>query len=102
MMHKVKIAVDAMGGENSPKKILKGIQISLESNKENYFYLYGNSNLLKSEISKNKLLSENCEIISAEDSVTDEESPLTAAKKGKQSSMWKAIESLKVGTLVHY
>ena len=47
MMHKVKIAVDAMGGENSPKKILKGIQISLESNKENYFYLYGNSNLLK-------------------------------------------------------
>ena len=96
-MHKVKIAVDAMGGDNSPKKILKGIQISLESNKENYFYLYGDSNLLKSEISKNKLLSENCEIISAEDSITDEESPLTAAKKGKQSSMWKAIESLKEG-----
>ena len=40
MSNKVKIAIDAMGGEGSPKKILDGIEISLKSNKDNFFYLY--------------------------------------------------------------
>ena len=31
MNDKIKIGVDAMGGDNSPKKILEGIEISLES-----------------------------------------------------------------------
>ena len=30
MSDKVKIAVDAMGGDNSPNKIIKGIEISLK------------------------------------------------------------------------
>ena len=37
MFDKVKIAVDAMSGENSPKKIIDGIEISLRSNQENFF-----------------------------------------------------------------
>ena len=41
MSKKVNIAIDAMGGENSPEKIIKGIDISLKNNKENYFFLYG-------------------------------------------------------------
>ena len=32
MSNKVKIAIDAMGGEHSPKKIVEGIEISLKSN----------------------------------------------------------------------
>ena len=52
MLNKVKIAIDAMGGENSPRKIIEGIEISLKSNKENFFYLYGQENLLK----KNSLI----------------------------------------------
>ena len=42
MTDKVKIAIDAMGGDKSPKKIIEGISISLKSNKDNSFYLYGN------------------------------------------------------------
>ena len=42
MLNKVKIAIDAMGGENSPRKIIEGIEISLKSNQENFFHLYGN------------------------------------------------------------
>ena len=52
MPDKVKIAIDAMGGENSPRKIIEGIEISLKSNKENFFYLYGQKELLEKEISK--------------------------------------------------
>ena len=39
MSNVVKIAVDAMGGENSPKKIIAGIDISLKTNDETFFYL---------------------------------------------------------------
>ena len=95
MSDKIKIAIDAMGGEKSPKKIIDGIEISLKLNNENFFYIYGNEDLLKKEISSNKLLTQHCEIINAKDAVLDDESPLYAAKRGKESSMWKTIESLK-------
>ena len=54
MLNKVKIAIDAMGGENSPRKIIEGIEISLKSNQENFFYLYGKKDLLEKEIHKKK------------------------------------------------
>ena len=95
MTNKVNIAIDAMGGENSPKKIIDGISISLKSNQENFFFLYGQHDLLEREVNKNKLVQQNCEIINTKDIIADNESPLTAAKKGKESSMWKAIESQK-------
>ena len=95
MSNKVKIAIDAMGGENSPKKIIEGIEISLKSNQENFFYLFGKKDLLEKEISKRKLIQKHCEIINSEDTISDNESPLTAAKKSKNTSMWMAIESLK-------
>ena len=97
MTNKVKIAIDAMGGENSPKKIIEGIEISLRSNQENFFYLYGKKDLLEKEISKKTLLQKNCEIINAGDIILDDESPLAGAKKSKNTSMWKAVESLKDG-----
>ena len=95
MEKKIKIAIDAMGGENSPAKIIGGIDISLKKNNENYFLLYGDKDILNKNISNNKLITSNSEIIDTKDVILDKESPLTAAKKGKESSMWKAIESLK-------
>ena len=95
MTNKVNIAVDAMGGENSPKKVIDGINISLQSNKENFFFLYGQQDILEKEIAKNKLVQQNCKIIHTKDIIVDNESPLAAAKKGKESSMWKAIASQK-------
>jgi len=91
----VNIAIDAMGGENSPKKIIEGIDIVLQKNKNNFFYLYGKKNLIEKEISKKKNVDKYCEIIHTEDIILDDESPLAAAKKSKDTSMWKAIESLK-------
>ena len=95
MNPKVKIAVDVMGGENAPKKIINGINISLKKNKDNYFFLIGNKDLINKEVENNKLIIDNSEIIHSNDVITDDESPLVAAKKGKESSMWKTIELLK-------
>jgi len=95
MNSKIIIAVDAMGGDNSPKKIIDGIKISLKSNKDNHFLLYGDKNKIESEISKNEDLKKYCEIINTKDIISDNESPFTAAKKGKESSMWKCVEAQK-------
>ena len=95
MSNKVKIAIDAMSGDNSPRKIIDGIDISLKSNTNNFFYLYGQREILEQHILKKPSLNNHYEIIDTKDVIQDDESPLTATKKGKDSSMWKAIESLK-------
>ena len=95
MINKVNIAIDAMSGENSPRKIIDGINISLQTNQENFFFIYGQQELLEREIEKNKFIRQYCEIINTKDIIADNESPLAAAKRGKESSMWKAIESQK-------
>ena len=84
MTNKVKIAIDTMGGENSPKKIIDGIEISLKKNQENFFYLYGKKDLIEKEINTNSLVKKNSEIIHTEDVILDDESPLTGAKKSKK------------------
>ena len=56
----VKIAVDAMGGDKSPKKILDGIEISLKKIKENYFYVFGYEDKIKNELIR--LQDEQCKI----------------------------------------
>jgi len=95
MTDNIKIAVDAMGGDNSPNKIIEGIKLSLDTNKDNFFYIYGKKNVLEETISKYPTLKGYYEIINANDVIIDNESPLVAAKRGKESSMWKAIESQK-------
>ena len=100
MNNPIKIAVDAMGGENSPKKIIDGIKLSLEKNNNLTFSLYGKENEIKKAIGKNSLLNKNCQIINVHEVIKDDESPLAAAKRGKETSMWKAIESQKKINLI--
>ncbi len=92
MDNPIKIAIDAMGGENSPSKVIKGIEIH-NSKASNVFYnIFGNENLIKPLI---KNLNNNYKIFHTENKIEDEDSPLSAAKKGKDTSMWLSIESLK-------
>ena len=95
MTEVVKIAIDAMSGENSPRKIIDGIEISLKNEKNNFFYLFGKLDVLNKEIKNKKHLQKYCEIVNANDVILDDESPLAAAKRSKDTSMWRAIESLK-------
>ena len=95
MNKKVNIAIDAMGGENSPKKIIDGINIYLNKNSNTFFYLFGKSEQIKNEIGSKKNIINRTEIINCPESIKDSESPLFAAKRGKETSMWKTIESQK-------
>ncbi len=86
-----------MGGENSPKKIVDGIELSLNESNENFFKLYGNKDKLNFLVNKKPEIKNYCEIIHCDNHIGDEESPLSAAKKSKSSSMWQSIESQNKG-----
>ena len=96
MTKKITIAIDAMGGENAPTKNIAGLNIFLEKNLKNNDFLinlYGNEIILNKELSKFKIPNGVVKIIHAEDSVSDEETPLTAVKNSKNTSMWNSIKA---------
>jgi len=90
----IKIAVDAMGGDGSPKKIVDGIIHHHKSNKDVFYKIFGDENKIISCVN-NKIDQNFFEIFHTENKVESTDSPLEAAKKGKNTSMWLAIESVK-------
>ena len=93
MNNKFIIAVDAMGGEGSPKKVLDGISIFCEKNNDIFFKIFGDKNLIEKNISK-KVNKDRYDIIHTDDFVKDEDSAFMGAKN-KKTSMWLAVESVK-------
>ncbi len=94
MSDMIKIAVDAMGGDGSPKKIIDGIILNNKSNKNIFFKIFGDQNQI-SELIKNKIDSQFYEIIHTDKVIKSTDSPLEGAKRGKKTSMWLAIQSVK-------
>ena len=78
----IKIAVDAMGGDNSPQKIIDGIIHHHKSNKNVFYRLFGDQNIIKNLID-GKLDNSNYDIVNTLEKVSSEDSPLGGAKKGK-------------------
>ena len=94
MSNVVRIAVDAMGGDGSPKKVIDGIIHNHDLNKDNFFQIFGDEELIRPLIEK-KLNQNFFKIVHTKNSVKSTDSPLEAAKKGKDTSMWLSIESVK-------
>ena len=94
MTKKIKIAVDAMGGENSPKKVIDAILENTKKNKDIFFNIFGDENIIKNYISK-KLDNNIYKIHNTQNKILDTDTPLSAAKKGKDTSMWLTVESVK-------
>jgi glycerol-3-phosphate acyltransferase PlsX len=90
----IKIAVDAMGGDGSPKKIIDGIILNNKSNKNVFYKIFGDQNQI-SELIKNKIDSKFYEVIHTDKVIKSTDSPLEGAKRGKETSMWLAIQSVK-------
>ncbi len=90
----IKIAVDAMGGDGSPKKVIDGIIHNHKSNKENFFRIFGHKEQIQNCI-QNKIDQNYFEIINTNNFVKSTDSPLEAAKRGKDTSMWMSIDSVK-------
>ncbi len=90
----IKIAVDAMGGDGSPEKVIKGIIHNHSSNKENFFKIFGNEKEIKKYLN-NQIEKKFFEIIATDNQVKSTDTPLEGAKRGKNTSMWLSVESVK-------
>ena len=96
MTKKITIAIDAMGGENSPSKTIEGVSIFCKenSNKTDFLIvLYGDEKKINQELKNFKIPNHFIKIIHTENIVSDEETPLTAVKNSKNTSMWNCIKS---------
>ena len=87
------IAVDAMGGDNSPNKVINGINHHFQTNNNIFYKIFGDSDEIKKVLPK-ALPATSFEIIHTKEKVKGTDSALSAAR-GKDSSMWLAIESVK-------
>ena len=90
----ITIAVDAMGGDNSPQKIIQGISLHSQRSSNIKYNIFGDKNLIENYIINYKI-SNDYEIYHTKEKISNEDSALGAAKKGKNTSMWMAIESVK-------
>jgi len=96
MSKKIVISVDAMGGENAPSKCIEGVSMFLKKNNQNDYLiqLHGDKKKIEEELNKNNILNSNkINIFHASSVVSDQETPLTAIKNSKDSSMWNSISA---------
>ncbi len=94
MPKNIVIAVDVMGGDNSPQKVINGINHHYKDSKDIFYKIFGDINKIKNIIPSD-LPSACYQLIHSNDEVVGTDSALSAAKKGKHTSMWMSIESVK-------
>ena len=94
MHNLIKIAVDAMGGDGSPKKIIDGLIHNNKQSKENFFKIFGKKNVIENHLNS-QIDKKFYEVVDTDNVVKSTDSPLEAAKRGKDTSMWLAIDSVK-------
>ena len=98
MKKKFNIAVDAMGGDNAPLKVIEGVDMFLANYSDAFVNLYGDQASIQGVIKNFKRFnSENHKINHAPDKVPGDSSVRDAIKIGKNTSMWLAIDSVKTG-----
>ena len=90
----IKIAIDAMGGDNSPIKVIDGILHNHQANKNNFYKIFGDKNII-TKLIDGKINNQFYEINHTDNVVKSTDSPLEGAKRGKKTSMWLAIASVK-------
>ncbi len=91
----ITIAVDAMGGEGSPLKVLKGVEIFSNKNPGVEIILFGNEAKINSSINSKNLKIQNFKIFATSDDVKDHDNANIILRSRKNSSIYKGLELIK-------
>lgn len=98
MPSKVRIAVDAMGGDVGPPVVIPGAALSLRRHPDTEFLLFGNRAAIELELDRQPALKAASRVIHTDVAVRMEDKPSQALRRGrKTSSMWLAIDAVKRG-----
>lgn len=90
----MKIAIDAMGGDNAPEAIVKGSILARDEYNVS-IVLSGNENEIKKVLEKSTSDFKNIEILNAEEVISNEDKPVMAIRRKKDSSLVKALNAVK-------
>lgn len=90
----MRIAVDAMGGDNAPVAIVKGCIQARDEYKVS-IVLSGKEEEIKKILEKNTSDFSNIEILNAEEVITNDDKPVMALRRKKDSSLVKALYAVK-------
>ena len=100
MVKKITIAIDAMGGENAPEKTIEGVKLFLKNNQihdDFIINLFGDKKRIDKKLKEENVDRTNLKITHTDSVVADDETPLTAIKNSKNTSMWNCISSQVTG-----
>lgn len=87
MNEKVRVAVDAMGGDNAPAQIVKGAVDAVNERKDVHVILVGVSDVIERELKQYQYPADQIEIVHASEVIETAESPVNAIRKKKDSSI---------------
>ena len=89
----MKIAVDAMGGDNAPQAIVEGVMLAKQDLPDIEFQLYGKEAEIKKYITDEK----NITIIHTDEKIASDDEPVKAIRRKKTASMVLAAQAVKNG-----
>jgi glycerol-3-phosphate acyltransferase PlsX len=98
MPEKVRIALDAMGGDHGPAIVVPGGEISLQRHPKTEFILFGDRVLLDPLLNAHPRMKEASQVVHTDVVVKMDDKPSQALRAGRwKSSMWLAIDAVKKG-----
>jgi glycerol-3-phosphate acyltransferase PlsX len=98
MPHKVRIALDAMGGDHGAAVVVPGAELSLSHYPDVEFLLYGDRSVLSPLLDARPRLKAHSRLVHTDVAITMNDKPSQALRKGRwKSSMWLAIDAVKKG-----
>ena len=91
----ITIAIDAMGGEDSPFKTLKGAEIFSNKNPKVLLKIFGNEELILETLKNKKITLHNYNLINCNENVSDDDNANTILRYRKKSSIFKGLSFVK-------
>lgn len=88
----MRIAIDAMGGDDAPKVVVEGVQIAAESFPDTTMVMYGDKNQIDKYLTKNL---NNIEIVHTDEKIESDDDPVLSIRRKKSASMVLAAKSVK-------
>lgn len=91
----VKVAVDAMGGDNAPGEIIHGAIDAVNAKENIKVFLVGKEDIIKKELANYQFNKNQIEVVHAPDIIHTGEPPVMAIRKKKESSLVVAMNLVK-------
>ena len=98
MVERTRVAVDAMGGDYAPVEVVKGAVEAVNENESVSIILTGPEALVKEELAKHKYPEDRISVVNAPDVITNDEAPVMAIRRKKESSIVVGLNLVKDGS----